>query len=266
MKKLLFLLLTLTMLLISCTAMAAGKLETITTRGTLLVGTTGDYKPMSYLDKETGKYEGFDYQLAENLAAALGVKAVYVPTTWKTLTQDTLDGKFDVALCGITRTFAREKVMDMSDGYLQFGKTITQHGLIQPIVVRKADAGKFKTLEDINKPGVKVMYNPGGTNEKFALANLSGATLVMHPQNAEIPGLIAEGKADVMVTETTEAAHYAAINDKLAAPLLKDPFTKNTFGVLMQKGDQDFLNFVNFWLAELKGNGTLAQFEKDYIK
>ena len=34
----------------------------------------------------------------------------------------------------------------------------------------------------------------------------------------------------------------------------------------MQKGDQDFLNFVNFWLAELKGNGTLAQYEKDYIK
>ena len=124
MKKLVYLLLTLTMLLISCTALAAGKLETITNRGTLLVGTTGDYKPMSYLNKETGQYEGFDYQLAENLAAALGVKAVYVPTTWKTLTQDTLDGKFDVALCGITRTFAREKVMDMSDGYLQFGKTI----------------------------------------------------------------------------------------------------------------------------------------------
>ena len=257
MKKLVYLLLTLAMLLVSCTALAAGKLETITKRGTLLVGTTGDYKPMSYLNKETGQYEGFDYQLAENLAAALGVKAVYVPTTWKTLTQDTLDGKFDVALCGITRTFAREKVMNMSDGYLQFGKTI---------LVRKADAGKFKSLADVNKPGVKVMYNPGGTNEKFAKASLANATLVMHPQNAEIPGLIAEGKADVMVTETTEAAHYAAVNSKLAAPLLKDPFTKNTFGVLMQKGDQDFLNFVNFWLAELKGNGTLAQYEKDYIK
>ena len=147
--------------------------------------------------------------------------------------------------------------MNMSDGYLQFGKTI---------LVRKADAGKYKSLADVNKPSVKVMYNPGGTNEKFAKASLANATLVMHPQNAEIPGLIAEGKADVMVTETTEAAHYAAVNAKLAAPLLKDPFTKNTFGVLMQKGDQDFLNFVNFWLAELKGNGTLAQYEKDYIK
>ena len=42
MKKLVYLLLTLTMLLVSCTALAAGKLETITKRGTLLVGTTGD--------------------------------------------------------------------------------------------------------------------------------------------------------------------------------------------------------------------------------
>ena len=38
----------------------AGKIEDVQARGILLVGSTGDYKPMSYLNKETGKYEGFD--------------------------------------------------------------------------------------------------------------------------------------------------------------------------------------------------------------
>ena len=51
-----------------------GKLEEIQTRGELLVGTAGDYQPMSFLNPDTGRYEGFDAELAEDLADALGVK------------------------------------------------------------------------------------------------------------------------------------------------------------------------------------------------
>jgi len=257
MKKILALVL-LVLALAGCTAaLAAGKLDTIAQRGTLLVGTTGDYKPMSYLDKKTGTYEGFDTEAATMLAEALGVKVQFVPTTWSNLTKDTMAGKFDVAMCGITRTFAREKVMDMSKGYLLFGKTI---------LVRKSDAGKYKNLESLNKKEVRVMVNPGGTNEKFAKANLPQATLLVHQQNAEIPGLVAEGKADVMITETMEARRYVRDNKKLAAPLVENPFTKNNFGILMAKGDQDFLNFVNMWMEEVQMNGTMAELEAKYIK
>lgn len=59
----------------------AAHLEDIAARGAIRVGTTGDYRPMSYRDKETGKYEGFDAELAEKLAASLHVKVEYVPTT-----------------------------------------------------------------------------------------------------------------------------------------------------------------------------------------
>ena len=235
----------------------ASKVEDIQSRGYLLVGTTGDYKPMSYLNKETGEYEGFDAEATALLAQSLGVKIQYVPTTWSTLTADTLAGKFDLAMCGITRTFARQQKMALSDGYLVFGKTI---------LVRKEDAKKFKTLADINKKSVRVMVNPGGTNEKFALANLPDCTLIVHPQNAEIPGLVAEGKADIMITETMEARRYVRDNAKLAAPLIDDPFTKNNFGILMQQGDQIFLNYVNMWMEELKFNGTFDKLENKYIK
>lgn len=235
----------------------AGKIDDIKARGTLLVGSTGDYKPMSYLNKETGKYEGYDVEVMELLAQSLGVKVEYVPTTWKTLTADTMAGKFDVAMCGITRTFARAQQMDMSKGYLIFGKTI---------LVRKADADNFKSEADLNNKKVRVMVNPGGTNEKFALANLPDCTLLVHPQNAEIPGLIAEGKADAMITETMEARRYVRDDARLAAPLIDDPFTKNQFGILMQKGDQEFLNYVNFFMEEKEMDGTLDKLEDQYIK
>ena len=236
----------------------AGHLEDIAARGTIRIGTTGDYIPMSYRNPKTGVYEGIDAELSQLIADSLGVKIEYVPTSWPTLTADTLAGKFDIALCGISRNYARAKTMAMSDAYGEgvFGKTI---------LCRKSDAKKYQSLADIDKPEVRVMINPGGTNEKFAHANLKQAKLIVHQENADIPRQVPEGNADIMITETVEAARYIELNDKLAAPLMKAPFTRHSCGILMQKGDQEFLNYINFVLAELKMDGTLATLEKKYL-
>ena len=236
----------------------AGHLEDIAARGTIRIGTTGDYIPMSYRNPQTGAYEGIDAELSQLIADSLGVKIEYVPTSWPTLTEDTLAGKFDIALCGISRNYARAKTMAMSDAYGEgvFGKTI---------LCRKSDAKKYQSLADIDKPEVRVMINPGGTNEKFAHANLKQAKLIVHQENADIPRQVSEGNADIMITETVEAARYIELNDKLAAPLMKAPFTRHSCGILMQKGDQEFLNYINFVLAELKMDGTLATLEKKYL-
>ena len=238
----------------------AGHLEDISARGTIRIGTTGDYIPMSYLNPATGEYEGIDAELSKIIAASLGVKIEYVPTTWPTLSADCLADKFDIALCGISRNFARAKTMAMSDAYGEglFGKTI---------LCRKADAKKFKSVADLNKPTVRIMINPGGTNEKFARANLPNAKLIVHEENADIPLQIAEGNADIMITETVEAVSWVKREPRLAAPLVDKPFegTKHSCGILLQKGDQEFLNYLNFVLAELRMNGTLENLEIKYL-
>ena len=71
---------------------------------------------MSYLDPETDTYVGFDAELAEDLADALGVEIEYVKTSWPTLMDDTLGGKFDLAICGITITDARKELALMPKG------------------------------------------------------------------------------------------------------------------------------------------------------
>ena len=246
------------LMLLTVGTVFAGHLEDIAARGTIRIGTTGDYIPMSYLNPKTGVYEGIDAELSQLIADSLGVKIEYVPTSWPTLTADTLAGKFDIALCGISRNYARAKTMAMSDAYGEgaFGKTI---------LCRKSDAKKYQSLADIDKPEVRVIINPGGTNEKFAHANLKQAKLIVHQENADIPRQVAEGNADIMITETVEAARCIELNDKLAAPLMKAPFTRHSCGILMQKGDQEFLNYINFVLAELKMDGTLAKLEKKYL-
>ena len=231
-------------------------LNRIREAGVLRVGTAGDYKPMSFLEPETGSYWGFDTELAEDLAAALEVEIEYIPTSWPTLMADTQAGIFDLAVCGITITDARKEQALMSDGYLQNGKTV---------LCRAEDADRYTSLEAINRPGIRVMENPGGLNEKFARENLPDATLIIHDINQEIPGLIASGKADVMITEVMEAGYYVGQDDRLAAPLIYEPFTNGQLGMLMPKGSEDLLEYVNQFLADEQKKGRLDELAEQYI-
>ena len=63
--------------------------ERITERGTLLVGTTGDYRPLSYREAD-GNYWGFGIEVAGKIAERLGVSVAFVQTSWPTLTADVL--------------------------------------------------------------------------------------------------------------------------------------------------------------------------------
>ena len=240
----------------SCAA-SRDSLSAVRARGVLLVGATGDYRPMSYLEPETGKYVGFDAALAEDLASSLGVRLEFVPTAWPTLMDDTLAGKFDLAVCGITITSARKELALMSDGYLENGKTV---------LCRIEDADKYTSLEAIDRPEVRVMENPGGLNEKFVRANLPHAALTIHPVNEEIPGLVASGKADVMITEIMEAEYYASRDPRLAAPLLNRPFTRGELGFLLPPGSESLLEFVNAFIARERESGRLDELSEIYLR
>ena len=109
------------------------------------------------------------------------------------------------------------------------------------------------------------MENPGGLNEKFARENLPDATLIIHEINQEIPGLVASGEADVMITEVMEAGYYVGQDSRLAAPLIYEPFTEGQLGMLMPKGSEDLLEYVNQFLTDEKKNGRLDELAEEYI-
>ena len=233
-----------------------GKVAEIVDRGTILFGTTGDYRPLSFREPD-GTYWGFGIEVAGEIAKRMGVGLRFVPTSWPTLSADVQANPqiFDLAIGGITITDARRETMLMSDGYLANGKTI---------LCRAADADRFRSLAGIDKPEVRVMVNPGGLNEKFANENLTYADIKIHPRNEEIPALVAEGKADVMITEITEAPYYVQTDHRLAAPLLHEPFNHNEIGILMQKGQEDLLQLVNGVIRQMKSDGSLRRLHEKY--
>lgn len=233
-----------------------GSVAAIVARDTLLVGTTGDYRPLSFRESD-GSYWGFDIDVAREIAAELGVHIKFVATSWPTLSADVVAAPpaFDLAIGGITITDARCATMLMSEGYLANGKTI---------MCRAAEADRYRALPDIDKPEVRVMVNPGGLNEKFAREHLSHATIIVHTQNEEIPALVAEGEADVMITEITEAPYYVATDTRLAAPLISEPFTRGQIGALMRPGQDDLLQLVNAVIGRMKADGSLRLLHERY--
>ncbi len=233
-----------------------GKVAEIVARDTIIIGTTGDYRPLSFREPD-GSCWGFCIEVAGEIVKRLGVHTRFVQTSWPTLSDDVLADpqRFDLAIGGITITDARRETMCMSEGYLANGKTI---------LCRATEAGRYRSLADIDMPGVRVMVNPGGLNEQFARKHLTRATILVHQRNEDIPTLVAEGRADVMITEITEAPYYVQTDARLAAPLLNEPFTRGEIGVLMRRGQDDLLEMVNGVIRRMKSDGTLRRLHEKY--
>lgn len=234
-------------LLAPATAWAGERLDRILDTKVLRVGTPGDYRPFAI--KADAGYAGHDIDTIEAMAQELGVKIEYVPTSWPNLLKDLQANRFDVAVGGITRNVTRLRQAAMLPGYAPFGKVA---------LVRKADQDKFRSLQDLNQPGVRVIKNPGGTNETFVLEHLKAAQISTHEKNAEIPALIAEGKGDVMITETHEALHYSKADPRLAALFIDAPLTPTSYlGFLLPTDDADYLRVMEFAWDVLDKRGTL---------
>ncbi|AVO34277.1 transporter substrate-binding domain-containing protein [Ottowia oryzae] len=237
-------------------AWAGERLNQILDTKVLRVGTPGDYRPFAI--KTDAGYQGHDIDTIEAMAKELGVKIEYVPTTWPNLLKDLQANRFDVAVGGITRNVPRLRYAAMLPGYAPFGKVA---------LVRTEDKAKFKTVQDLNQPGVRVIKNPGGTNEAFVLQNLKAAQVSTHEKNAEIPALIASGKGDVMITETYEALHYSKADPRLTAAFIDAPLTPtNWLGFMLPAEDADYLRVMNFTWDLLDKRGALKAIDDKWLR
>jgi cyclohexadienyl dehydratase len=228
----------------------ASRLNDIVKRGTLRVGMTGDYLPFTSLDKATSKFRGFDVDMAEALGKALGVKVEYVQTAWPQLMKDFEADHFDIAVGGVSITLDRQKKGFFSTPIMREGKT--------PIA-RCADKDKYETLAEIDKPGTRVIVNPGGTNERFARANVKNAEIRVYNDNVTIFDEIAKGDADLMMTDASETRYQQKLHAGVLCAVHPDaPFDLAEKAYWLQR-DTVLKAFVDQWLHIAMQDGTFKR-------
>ena len=250
--------------LVSCTCALASQaqsapestLDVVMKQGVLRACTPGDYKPFSFL-KPDGAYEGIDIDLANLLAAAMGAKLEIVKTSWANLLPDFTSAKCDIAIGGISISLDRQKKASFSAGYMVNGKT--------PIA-RCEDVAKFQSVADIDRAGVRVIANPGGSNERFAKANFKTATLTIHGENLTNSDEILAKRADVFVTEAAEALTQQKLKPGLCAINADKPLQYGEMAWLLPRGDAPMKGFVDQWLHLAKATGEYQRVADKWLK
>jgi cyclohexadienyl dehydratase len=125
-------------------------------------------------------------------------------------------------------------------------------------IARCADKDKYQTLGQIDQPGVKVVANPGGTNERFDRANLHAAEIIIHSDNMTIFDEIAEGKADLMITDASETRFQQKLHANVLCAIHPDkPFDFAEKAYWMPR-DAPLKAFVDQWLHLAMENGAFT--------
>jgi cyclohexadienyl dehydratase len=210
--------------------------ERVKASGVLRIGTTGDYAPFSL--ESGGTLSGADIELALDLASSLKLYPIFVRTSWPTLMADLESDRFDIALSGISFTPERAAVAQFSSPYHQGGKTI---------LARCAQRNKFDTLAEVDRRRVRVIVNPGGTNEKYVRESLRKATIVVHPENRTTFDEIVAGRADVMITDDVEVDLQTRRHPELCRTLA-GTLTQGDKRILVAN-DERLHSVVNSWLS-----------------
>lgn len=211
----------------------------LSARPVLSVGTAGDYRPLTWFNTTDQGYEGEAIALVQQFAEDMGYTLVFKATSWPDLTQDLLAGKFQMAVGGISLTEERARLFLTSDPVRRFGKVA---------LVRCEDADKYTSLKAIDKRGVRVVENRGGTNEKFALKHLKFATLTIVPDNYLPFTYLKAHQADVMFTDSMEAVHVQKQRQGLCAVKPDSPYTQGEKVFLFHRDQPQLQARFNAWL------------------
>ena len=204
----------------------------------------------------SGGLHGFDMDALETLGKALGVRIEYVKMTFGSMLGDLAADKFDMAMSGMGRTFERARTATFSKPYMRYGKLL---------MIRAADQGEVQSLADLDKPGLKIAYNKGGLNDRFANTEFKHATPAGYPSNELATADLLAGKVDAQVQDSTAAVYLSRQNPKLAAMAPDNVFHPVHVAILMRREDRSLQDFINIWIDQIEMDGTLAKIRAKWL-
>jgi polar amino acid transport system substrate-binding protein len=242
-------------------------LDKVKSDGKLRVATDPAYPPQSSYDEATQKWQGFDIDVANEVAKRLGVQVSFVTPSWDLITAGHWNGRWDVSVGSMTPIADRQKVLDFTPPYY----------FVPAVVVVKNDS-TFASFDDLAGKSIG-SCDPCTYSEYIKRTlNIPGfpATFVL-PQDMKFTGYdtdstaldqLAIGRLDVVLTSLTTAT--GAINSGKPFKLLGNPVFFEPDSIAIDKSASlnptSLAEQVGKIVDDMHSDGTLTTLSKKWFE
>lgn len=245
---------------------ATDLLKEICDRGEIKVSTDPAYPPQSSLNDQTGEYEGFDIDVATEIAKRLGVKVGWEAPSWDVITAGSWNGRWDMTVGSMTPTNDRQKVLFFTQPY----------NYTPAVALVRNDDDSVKDLST-DLDGKKIGVCSGCTYDDFLnkKLNIEGYTFDFIVDDATVTGYdtdttalqdLANGRLDAAITSVTTAQGYIDAGNPVKIvgdPVFYEPLSVG-FDRSSSPSSESLFNVVDKIVGEMHADGTLTKFSEKW--
>jgi polar amino acid transport system substrate-binding protein len=250
----------------ACAGDVTDLLAEICDKGVLTVSTDPAYPPQSSLNEQTGEYEGFDIDVATEIARRLGVEVAWEAPSWDVITAGSWNGRWDTTVGSMTPTNDRQEVLYFTEPY----------NYTPAVVVVTADNDDVNDLTT-DLDGKKVGSCSPCTYSDFLEKKLSieGYTFDFIIDDAEISGYdtdttaledLVNGRLDAVITSVTTAQGYIDAGNPVKIvgdPVFYEPLSVG-FDKSSDPSSESLFEAVDQIVSEMHEDGTLTEFSEKW--
>lgn len=204
--------------------------------------------PHGWFDINSGKYQGIDVEIIEEILKGIGVKSWdYVTADWGAMIPGLNACRWDIMSIGMTYTKLRSE-------QVQFSIPVYQYGVA--MLVAKGNPKKIKGKADWK--GKKVGGIIGSTDDQV-IGGVKGAKYVPFTKYSDLYRALATGRIDAGMVDELQGAYDFKLQPQPKITLLKEWQGKavGISSIVMRKGDTAWVNAVNDQLKKMRDNGKL---------
>lgn len=240
-------------LVVTGSAVAADYLETIKSRGKIVVGTSADYPPYESVDKN-GAFVGFDMDIIREVGKRMGLEVEIKDMGFDTLIAAVQRKKIDLVMAAMQGTAERDKTVDFSIPY-NFVKDAFLTSTTADVKMAKA----------IDAAGKNIGVQTGTIQDTWILDNLVKAGLTREDQlfryeRVDNAGLdLAAGRIDLLLIQSKPAKDLASKNDKLKIALVTTETVKAGQCIALPEGETALKAELDKIIGQLKSEGWLEK-------
>lgn len=239
--------------LLGGTPASARSIDQIIASGTINVGVNPNFPPMSAYG-QTNELEGFDIDIANKIAEALGVKATFVPTETAQRVPFLVSDRIDISLGALTRSAERAKLIDY---------TVPFH--TEAMAVLTTDKLTAASWKDLDTDSVTLVNMRGNWSVDYLKTKMPNSKVLLVETNADTVRALAQGRADALVENIDFFLAFTKNYPDVKWRTLPETISVGYCGIGVQKGNDGLRSFLNILLYDLHASNTVnEEWEKWY--